>query len=215
MRLASTPLTHCNQSNIPLCNTTDVIRTGKPLHIKARCLPLLGEVSAIFIAVAQREFQLAVCKKLARAPAQQSRPPMAKGAPKGTKRVLLEETPQDGAAGSVGILCSPRAFVGGEGRQPGGKSKRYLYIPVCILKAVSWHGICNRNVCSENGKGKLLSGRMSLCSISGNALATFDQMYFSWNAVKLWSSVLFKERDKRLRITAFPPHSMWHKITAH
>jgi len=67
MRLASTPRTHRNQSNIPLRNTTDVIQTGKPSHVKARC-----EVSAIFIAAAQREFQPVACRKLAGAPARQS-----------------------------------------------------------------------------------------------------------------------------------------------
>lgn len=107
IRIVSTPLTHCNQSSIPLCNTRNVIQAGKPLHVKARRFPLLDEVSAIFITVAQRGFQLVVCRKLASALAQQSRPPMAKGALKGTKWVPLEEPSWDGAAGGTSIPCSP------------------------------------------------------------------------------------------------------------
>lgn len=64
MRLVVTPLSHRNQSNIHLHNTRDMIQTGKPLHVKARRFPLLGEISAIFITAAQREFKLAVCRKL-------------------------------------------------------------------------------------------------------------------------------------------------------
>lgn len=133
IRLASTPLTHCNRSNIPLCNTRDMIQAGKPLHVKAQCFPLL-QVSAIFITVAQRGFQLVVCRKLAGAPAQQSRHPTAKGALKGTKWVLLEKPLRDGAAGGTRIPCSPWACGG---RQARGKSKRYLYVCVCVLTAVS------------------------------------------------------------------------------
>lgn len=84
MRLASTPVTHCNQSNIPLCNTTDVIQTGKPWHIKARCPPLL---STVFCNIHRSSPEgIPAHRKLANAPAQQSKPPVAEGALKGNKQ---------------------------------------------------------------------------------------------------------------------------------
>lgn len=65
--------------------------------------------------MAQREFQLTVCRKLADAPAQQSGPLHGWRGTKGQQAALLEEPPRDGAADEP--MGLPWACVGGGGRQ--------------------------------------------------------------------------------------------------
>lgn len=72
MRLASTLLTHHNHSDSHLCSMADVIQIGSCLHVPT----VLGKLSAIFIAAAQRELRLMVHRTPCSAPAQGGRCPV-------------------------------------------------------------------------------------------------------------------------------------------